>query len=107
MLTPVIVKKEDQTTARFIATVDGIDGEGELALLKMKEQLVIADHTGVPGSMAEKGVAKALVRALVEDARTQGYQIISRCSFVSAQFLQHPEWQDVGLNSTLETARSV
>ena len=42
-----------------------------------------------------KGVGRALVEALVADARASGYKVIPLCPFVKAQYGRHPEWSDV------------
>ena len=55
----------------------------------------IADHTIVPPEIGGRGVAAALVDALVADARTEGFKIVPACSYVDAQFRRHPEWADL------------
>lgn len=54
-----------------------------------------AEHTLVPPEIGGRGVAAALVAALVSDARTQGFSIDPVCSYVAAQFRRHPEWADL------------
>jgi uncharacterized protein len=80
---------------RFVARVDGVEGEGELTVSTVSNVLVIADHTFVPDTFRGTGVASALVGALIADARTRGYRIVPLCPFVRAQSLKHPEWADV------------
>jgi predicted GNAT family acetyltransferase len=40
-------------------------------------------------------VAARLVEALVADARTEGFKIEPKCSYVAASFTRHPEWGDL------------
>lgn len=80
---------------RFVARIDGVEGEGELTLSKVSEVLVIADHTFTPDAMRGTGAASALVEALIADARAKAYRIVPLCPFVRAQSLKHPEWSDV------------
>jgi len=80
---------------RFVARVDGVDGEGELTISTVSDVLVIADHTLVPDSLRGMGAASALVDALITDARARGYRILPLCPFVRAQSQKHPEWSDV------------
>lgn len=91
-----ITRQDTPTKARYIATVEGVEGEAELTLSKASERLIIADHTGVPDSMRGLGVGAALATRLVEDARAAGQRIIPLCPFVKAQAARHgPAWADV------------
>ena len=95
MSTIDIKKEETASKGRFIASIDGVSGEGELTFSRVNAELVIADHTGVADSMAGMGVARALVEALIADARANGYRIVPLCPYVRARSLKHPEWDDV------------
>lgn len=89
MSDPVITYSETETKARYAATVEGVQGEGELTLSKVSQTLIIADHTGVPDSMRGMGVAQALVRRLIADARQRGQRIVPLCPFVRAYAERH------------------
>jgi len=80
---------------RYIARIDGIDEEGELAISKVSDVLVIADHTYAPDALRGTGAASALVSALIADARAKGYRVVPLCPYVRAQSQKHPEWSDV------------
>jgi uncharacterized protein len=91
-----ITRHDTDTKARYAATVENVEGEGELTLSKVTDQLIIADHTSVPDSMRGLGVAGALVTRLIEDARAAGQRIVPLCPFVRAQALRHKkDWADV------------
>ncbi|MBT3143104.1 N-acetyltransferase [Phaeobacter gallaeciensis] len=87
-----ISKEEAETRGRYFTVVDGM--EGELTFSKMGETAVIADHTGVPETLAGRGIGKALVEAMIEDARNMGFKIMPLCPFVRRQYAHHPEWKD-------------
>lgn len=94
MSTDFAIQKE--TTAsrgRFFISKDG--EEAELTFSIASPVLLIADHTGVPDSFRGTGAGKALVEALVADARKEGYKVVPLCPFVNAQRQRHPEWADV------------
>ncbi len=92
----VEIKREDSDSkGRFVATIEGIGGEGELTFSKVNPGLIIADHTGVPDTMKGMGVAKKLVEHLIETARSEGFRIVPLCPYVKAQSEKHPEWNDV------------
>ena len=52
----------------------------------------IAAHTIVPHAIGGRGVARALVERLVEDAGRQGFLIRPDCSYVAARFAENPDW---------------
>lgn len=91
-----ITKEDGETRGRYVVTLDG--HEAELTYSKLGDSgNVIADHTGVPEELAGRGVGSALVRRLIEDARTSGFKIMPLCPFVKAQYRKNPEWADVML----------
>jgi len=89
-----IVKEDGKTRGRYVITIDG--REAELTYSKLGDSgNVIADHTGVPEELGGRGLGSALVRHLVEDARSHGFKIVPLCPYVKAQYRKHPEWSDV------------
>ena len=90
---PEIEKETAATRGRFVLRRDG--EEAELTFSIASPVLIIADHTGVPDSFRGTGAGRALVEALVADARARGYRVVPLCPFVRAQSLRHPEWADV------------
>jgi predicted GNAT family acetyltransferase len=78
----------------YRAALPGTDAVGRLTW-KARGNARIADHTLVPPEIGGRGVAAALVDALVADAREQGFTIVPACSYVEAQFRRHPEWADL------------
>ena len=88
-----ISKEEGETRGRYITIVGGL--EAELTFSKMGDTGVIADHTGVPEALEGRGVGKALVEALIADARDNNFKVMPLCPFVRGQYKRHPEWEDV------------
>lgn len=78
----------------YRAHVAGSDHIGRLTWQE-RSGARIADHTLVPPEIGGKGVAAELVKALVADARAQGFKIVPLCSYVEAAFRRHPEWADL------------
>jgi transcription elongation GreA/GreB family factor/predicted GNAT family acetyltransferase len=87
-----ITKAEGAGGGRYVARIEGIDSEGEIAFSRKAPDLVSADHTTVPEALGGRGVAKALLDFMLEDARASGFRIIPTCPFVSKQAARHPEW---------------
>ncbi len=88
-----VTREHGPTKGRFVIRREG--EEAELTYSVTTPTLFIADHTGVPDSFRGTGAGVALVRALVETARADGFKVIALCPFVKAQSLKHPEWADV------------
>ncbi|WP_283178170.1 GNAT family N-acetyltransferase [Gemmobacter sp. 24YEA27] len=78
---------------RFVIYKDG--DVAELTFTRRALDLVSADHTGVPDAFRGTGAGKALVEALIADAKANTYRIMPLCSFVDAQRRRHPEWADL------------
>jgi len=94
----ITIRLEDgETKGRWVATVEGVAGEGEMTFSRMSPRSIIVDHTGVPDAMAGMGVAKALYRNLVAEAREKGFKFVPLCPYVKAQLEKHPEDRDVVL----------
>lgn len=85
---------EEPVHGEYHAHVPGSDHVGRLTW-KARGNARIADHTLVPPEIGGRGVAAALVEALVADAREQGFTIVPQCSYVDAQFRRHPEWSEL------------
>lgn len=65
---------------------------------------IVALHTEVPPEFGGRGIASALVRRVLDDARAAGEKVTPRCPFFVAHFERHPE--DADLNARNGRARS-
>ena len=90
----VTITKEDGDArhGRYVARVPGIAAEGEITFTRRRPGVVSADHTGVPEALGGRGIARALLDFMLEDARATGFRIVPLCPFVRAQYARHPEW---------------
>lgn len=61
---------------------------------RVRDRLV-AIHTEVPPEFGGRGIASALVRRVIDDARSGGFRITPRCPLFIAHFERHPEDRDV------------
>jgi predicted GNAT family acetyltransferase len=80
---------------RYVARIDGVDGEAELIFTVRGPSQISADHTEAPASMRGTGAAMVLVEHMIGDARASGFKIVPICPYVLAQYKKHPEWSDV------------
>ena len=56
---------------------------------------LVALHTEVLPEYGGRGIASALVRRVLDDARAAGERVTPRCPFFAAHFERHPEDADV------------
>jgi thiamine-phosphate pyrophosphorylase len=89
-----VSKDQSSDLITFTADVAGATATGELTLRRVADNVWNANHTGVPKAIGGKGVGKALVRAMVEDARHHGYRVVPGCPFVAKLFERKPEWAE-------------
>ena len=95
MAETIAVRREDQTThGAYRAAVPGGKRDAELTWVARGDTR-IANHTWVPSEARGKGIAAALVEALVADAEREGFKIEPQCSYVAAAFRRHPEWAEL------------
>jgi predicted GNAT family acetyltransferase len=52
-------------------------------------------HTEVPEALEGHGIAGAMARFALEDARARGMAVIPLCPFVRAYIRRHPEYADL------------
>ena len=91
-----ITKEEGEDRhGRYVARIGGVEAEGEITYTRRGPNVISADHTGVPDAMGGKGVAKALLNFMLDDAKANGFRIIPVCPYVRAQYARHPEWSDL------------
>jgi predicted GNAT family acetyltransferase len=88
-----VSREHGATKGRFVIRRGG--EEAELTYSITTPTLIIADHTGVPDSFRGTGAGLALVQALVDAARTDGFKVVPLCPFVNATRKKRPEWADV------------
>lgn len=95
-MTDICITREDGApTGRYAARIDGIDAVGEIEFTYPAPGIISANHTRVPEVMGGRGVAGALLRFMLEDARANSFRIIPVCPYVRGQYAKHPEWADL------------
>jgi predicted GNAT family acetyltransferase len=72
-----------------------VDGETAFLDYAFEDGRLALIHTEVPQALEGHGVAGALVRSVLNEARTKGLQILPRCEFVAEYIRRHPEFSDL------------
>lgn len=88
-----IEREQDQGGGRYVIKLGG--DEAEMTYSNVGDKRIAIGHTYVPPSMRGKGLAEALVKRGIEDARAEGTKILPYCSYVRLEFQRHPEWHDL------------
>ena len=90
-----ITHHDNGARGEYRAAVPGTDKVGRLTWKARGEGVRVVDHTLVPQELEGRGIAAALVDALVADARAQGFRIVPQCSYVEAKFRRNTDWADL------------
>lgn len=85
------VAREDAPGGRRYV-IHGPEGEAEMIVSAPSPGCLVAEHTYVPDALRGRGLAQALLDALLADARAEGAVIEPACAFVAAEARRHPEW---------------
>lgn len=101
-MTPAMSLNKEMTglTGRYVARINGIEGEAEITFAVLGALIIRAEHTDAPETMRGTGAAQALVEYMVADARTLGFKIMPICPYVHAQFNKHPDWRGLMITET-------
>ena len=80
---------ESDTKGRYGASVEGIASEAELVISKVTPDLIVAVHTFVPEELGGRGIGRALVDYVIDDARKKGQRIVPQCPYFRAYARKH------------------
>ena len=94
-MSDVAIRREvADSKGRYVIDHPG-GGTSELTYSILSAATVIADHTEVAEAYSGTGVGLALLQALLDDAKAEGFKIIPLCPFVNVQRRKHPDWADL------------
>lgn len=70
-----------------------VDGCLAVADYQIDGERVVFTHTFVPPELRGRGIADKLVRAALEWARAEQWQVVPVCTYVAGFIRKHPEFQ--------------
>ena len=88
-----LVISDNAKERRYEARLDG-ELAGWVDYGRVRTRLV-ALHTEVPPKFGGRGIASALVRRVLDDARAAGQTVTPRCPLFASHFQRHPEDRDL------------
>ncbi|MCD7098746.1 GNAT family N-acetyltransferase [Stenotrophomonas sp. MMGLT7] len=84
----------DRANGCFLTEVDGNTARLDYDLDTGAGRLVVT-HTGVPEAIGGRGIAAALMTALLEFARDERIKVVPACSYAAAFMRRHPQYADL------------
>ena len=81
--------EHDAAAQRYEVTVEGLRS---LVQYDQQGNRINYLHTEVPDAIRRRGIASALARAALDDARAAQLTVIPRCPFISSYIARHPEY---------------
>ncbi len=94
-MTPIIKIGHTERYKRGRYWLDTNAGEAELTYSLGANDRMIINSTFVPMDARGGGVALALVKRAVNDARATGRKVDPVCPFVDRVFARYPEWREL------------
>jgi predicted GNAT family acetyltransferase len=78
--------------SRFETTVDG---HTAFSAYRRSGDTITFTHTEVPQELEGRGIAGAIVKHALEEARAQKLGVVALCAYVASYIKRHPEYQDL------------
>jgi len=66
-----------------------------VAEYRLRDKVITFTHTEVPPALEGRGIGAQLVKAALDDSRSQGYRVIPACPFVAQYIRRHPDYSDL------------
>jgi len=73
------------------------DGEALAGIMvyKLQGTKIVFTHTEVPPAYEGQGIAQKMVAFALDAARSNQYQVVAQCPFVTSFIRRHKEYQDI------------
>lgn len=84
----------DRGNGCFVTEVDGHAARLDYQLDAPAGRLVVT-HTGVPEAIGGRGIAAALMTALLEFARREQFKVVPACSYAAVFMQRHRQYADL------------
>lgn len=89
---PELVVRDNRDESRYEVELD--DGLG-MIVYTLSGSTIVFTHTEVPEALEGRGIAGALARFALDDARARGLRVVPRCPFVAGYIRRHPKYADL------------
>jgi uncharacterized protein len=89
---PTPVVRHEEAENRYVIDMDGQQAVADYELVDDKQ---VFTHTYVPPELRGRGLAEALVRTALEDARKAGRKVVPACSYVGVFIDRNKQYKDL------------
>ncbi|SDS16534.1 GNAT family N-acetyltransferase [Bradyrhizobium canariense] len=72
-----------------------VDGHIAASYYKIADGVITFVHTEVPPELGGKGIGSKLIKAALDQVRSDGLKVIAQCPFVKAFIDKNPAYQDL------------
>ena len=73
-----------------------VEGHKAVAAYDLEDpNRIVFTHTVVPEQLSGRGLANAIVKHALDDARRRNLTVVPQCSFVATYIKRHPEYEDL------------
>jgi hypothetical protein len=87
-----VTVRDNRSGSRYEADLDG----GQAVMVyRLRGATIEFTHTEVPKALEGRGVASAIARFALDDARARGLHVQPTCPFVAGYIGHHPEYADL------------
>jgi hypothetical protein len=84
--------RNNEQQSRYETT---IDGKTAFSAYRRDGDTITFTHTEVPPELEGKGIAGAIVKHALEDARANNLGVVPACSYVASYVRRHTEYEDL------------
>lgn len=84
--------RNNEQESRFETTVEG---KTAFAAYYRDAGKITFTHTEVPPELEGRGIAGAIVKHALDEARQNNLGVVAQCAYVAAYVKRHPEYQDL------------
>ena len=84
--------RNNEQKSQYETTVDGYVA---FAAYDLDGQRITFTHTEVPDALGGRGIAGAIAKFALDDARARNLTVVAKCPFISRWLEKHPEYEDL------------
>jgi predicted GNAT family acetyltransferase len=85
--------RNNEQKSRYETTVDGHTAFAAYELDGPRR--IVFTHTDVPEALGGRGIAGAIAKYALDDARARNLTVVANCPFVAGYLEKHPEYEDL------------
>lgn len=89
---PAVTVRDNRDKSRYEVELDDDLG---MIVYRLRDNTITFTHTEVPEALEGRGIASAMARFALDDARARDLRVQPLCPFVAGYIQRHPEYADL------------